>query len=98
MEFVVRAQRRQGTGADAVGEEDLRGTVYPGSGAQQLLPARCDVVEQTLVGTVECHSEDQEYQQHSVGEQGCEPDDLQTEATGCSAAHEIVCISWNPVI
>lgn len=34
IEFVVRAQRRQGAGADAVGEEDLRGTVYPGSGAQ----------------------------------------------------------------
>lgn len=45
VEFVVRAQSRQGAGADAVGEEDLRGTVYPGSWAQQLLPARRHVVQ-----------------------------------------------------
>ena len=61
VKFVVRAQGRQGAGADAVGEEDLRGTVYPGSWAQQLLPARRHVVQQTLIGAVECHSADQKY-------------------------------------
>jgi hypothetical protein len=61
VEFVVRPQSRQGAGADAVGEKDLRGTFYPGFWAQQLVPARRHVVQQALIGAIECHSADQKY-------------------------------------
>lgn len=76
MELVVRAQSGQGTGADAVREEDLGSAVYPWSGIEQLLPTRRHVVKQTVVGTLQCHRSSQKNEKHHVREQGWKPDDL----------------------
>lgn len=76
MELVVGSESRQGPGADAVGEENLRGTVDPRARRSQFLPSRRDVVQQALVAAVQCHRSSQKNEKHHVGEQGWKPDDL----------------------
>lgn len=76
MELVVRAQSGQGTGADAVREEDLGSAVYPRSGIAQFLPSWRHVVKQTVVGTLQRHRSSQKNEKHHVREQGWKPDDL----------------------
>jgi len=76
VELVVRAQGGQGTGADAVREEDLGSAVYPRSRTEQLAPARCHVVKQTVVGALQRHRSSQKNEKHHVREQGWKPDDL----------------------
>jgi len=76
MELVVRAQGRQSTGADAVREENLGSAVYPRSRAEQLVPTWRHVVEQTVVGALQCHRSSQKNEKHHVREQGWKPDDL----------------------
>jgi len=70
MELVVRAQGRQSAGADAVREEDLSSAVYPGSRAEQLVPARRHVVKQTVIGALQRHRSSQKNEKHHVREQG----------------------------
>lgn len=45
VKLVVRPQCRQSPGTDTVREENLRGTVYPWSWGEQLLPSWSDVVK-----------------------------------------------------
>ena len=46
IELVVGPEGRQGAGPDGVGEEDLRGGVYPALGVPQLAPVGGDVQKQ----------------------------------------------------
>ena len=46
IELVVGPEGRQGAGPDGVGEEDLRGGVYPALGVPQLAPVGGDVQQQ----------------------------------------------------
>lgn len=91
VELVVRTQCRQGSCADAVGEENLRRTIYPGPRPQELFPARRHVIQQTLFGAVERHGANQKDEQHRIREQGREPDDLQAQADSCLTGDEIIC-------
>ena len=76
VELVVRAQSWQSTHADAVGKEDLRGSVNPGLTLEQHLPLGGHVVEEPRPGPLEGEGSHQQDGHYKVGEEGGEPDDL----------------------
>ena len=76
VKLVIRAQRWQGAHANAVGKEDLSGSVNPGLTLEQHLPLGGDVVQEPRPGPLEGEGSDQQDSHHEVGEQRREPDDL----------------------
>ena len=78
VELVIRPQRWQGPGPDAVGKEYLCGGVYPALAGPQLRPVRGDVEQEPCPSTLQGDSSEQQGDHHEVGEQGREPDYLHT--------------------
>jgi hypothetical protein len=78
VKLVVGAQSRKRPAADTVGKENLRGSVHPGPGGEQFLPARSDEVEKSFAGPAQGHRTAQQDQQDDVWEQSREPNYLES--------------------
>ena len=81
VELVVGAEGGERAGADAVGEEDLRGAVDPRTGLEQFVPARRYIIEEAGARSVQGHCPHQQHQQHRVRKQRREPNDLRANQT-----------------
>ena len=77
MELVVWSQRRKRSHADAVGEEDLRGSVNPRRALFQLRPVNVHVVGKAVDGALQRQGSRQQNEHHKVREESGEPDDLE---------------------
>ena len=76
VELVVGAQGGQSPGPDGVGEEDLRGGVYPALRVPELAPVGSDVEQEACPSTLQGDGFEEESYDDEVGEQSREPDYL----------------------
>ena len=74
--LVVRAQRHDGTQAEAVGEEDLGGGVNPNAGVAQFGEVGHQVEVDPVRGALQGHAAEEEDEEEEVGEESGEVDDL----------------------
>ena len=79
VELVVRPQGWQSSGAHTVGEEYLRGSVYPGCASPEIIPLWSDVVQQARPCPLQRHGPAQQHRQYQVGGERREPDYLPGE-------------------
>ena len=76
MVLVVAAQRDQCTQAESVREEHLRARVDPHLRLEQFREVWLEIELQAETGAGQRHAADEQNEQHGVGEQGGEVDDL----------------------